>query len=56
MLINIATGKQVTLGQPNKEYSDHFLRQHREVKAPLSYKGHAFFQLAERAIVKYLTT
>ena len=55
MLINIATGKQVIL-QPNKEYSDHFLRQHREVKAPLSYKGHAFFQLAERAIVKNLTT
>jgi hypothetical protein len=55
MLINIATGKQVIL-QPNKEYSDHFLRQHREVKAPLSHKGHAFFQFPERAIVKNLTT
>jgi hypothetical protein len=52
MLINIATGKQVTLGQPNKEYSDHFLRQHREVKAPLSYKGHAFFRLEERVRMK----
>ena len=51
MLINIATGKQVTL-QPNKEYSDHFLRQHREVKAPLSHKGHAFFRLEERVRMK----
>ena len=51
MLINIATGKQVIL-QPNKEYSDHFLRQHREVKAPLSHKGHAFFRLEERVRMK----
>ena len=51
MLINIATGKQVIL-QPNKEYSNHFLRQHREVKAPLSYKGHAFFRLEERVRMK----
>ena len=51
MLINIATGKQVIL-QPNKEYSDHFLRQHREVKAPLSYKGHAFFRLEKRVRIK----
>ena len=51
MLINIATGKQVIL-QPNKEYSDHFLRQQREVKAPLSYKGHAFFRLEERVRMK----
>ena len=51
MLINIATGKQVIL-QPNKKYSDHFLRQHREVKAPLSYKGHAFFHLEARVRMK----
>ena len=51
MLINIATGKQVIL-QPNKEYSDHFLRQHREVKAPLTHKGHAFFRLEERVRMK----
>ena len=51
MLINIATGKQVIL-HPTKEYSDHFLRQHREVKAPLSYKGHAFFRLEERVRMK----
>ena len=51
MLINIATGKQVIL-QPNKEYSDHFLRQHREIKAPPSYKGHAFFRLEERVRMK----
>ena len=51
MLINIATGKQVTL-KPNKEYSADFLRQHREVKAPLSHKGHAFFRLEERVRMK----
>ena len=51
MLINIATGKQVTL-HPTKDYSDNFLRQHREVKAPLSYKGHAFFRLEERVRMK----
>ena len=51
MLINIATGKQVIL-HPTKDYSDHFLRQHREVKAPLSHKGHAFFRLEKRVRIK----
>ncbi len=51
MLINKQTG-QVFHPIQGKEYSDHFLRQHREVKAPLSYKGHTFFRLEERVRMK----
>ena len=51
MLINIQTG-QVFHAKPGKEYSESFLRQFREVKAPLSYKGHAFFRLEERVRMK----
>ena len=51
MLINKQSG-HVFHPIQGKEYSAGFLRQYREVKAPLSYKGHAFFRLEERVRMK----
>ena len=48
MLLN-AQGKQVTL---KPEASDYIRKQVREVLAPLPHKGHAFFRLEERAVIK----
>ena len=51
MLINIQTG-QVFHAKPGKEYSEHFLRQFKEVKAPLDHKGITGFSIGDRARMK----
>lgn len=53
MLIDTKTGKIIHVAS-NKELSDHMKRSVRETLCALTHKGHKFFSLEERAVIKGL--